>query len=492
MQTPCGMFQEEPLSFDYPQSDAEGVALRELDVPAVNLQEAMQGAELRTDDLAGIPQLSEFEVVRHFLRLSKKNVSIDAAMYPLGSCTMKYNPRLNETVARYPGFLNTHPMMPDHLVQGNLRLTWELEQLLCEITGMDACSLQPAAGAQGELTGVKLIRQAIQARGEQREYILVPDSAHGTNPSSAAIAGFKVKEVKSLENGLVDVDNLASMMTDNIAGLMLTNPNTLGLFERDILKIAEIVHAKGGLIYCDGANMNAQVGIARPGDFGMDVMHLNLHKTFSTPHGGGGPGCGPCLCKDELAPYLPAPRVLKEGDRFRLDWNRPDSIGKISGFYGNFGMFVRALAYILALGNDGLRRMSEVAVINANYLRHHLEGDLAVASQEPTLHEVVFNDKTLKPLNITTMDLAKRLMDYGFHPPTVYFPLIVHGALMVEPTESEPRAELDRFIDSIRTILQEAKQDPELVKSAPHLTPRRRLDETTAARKPVLRWLPAS
>jgi glycine dehydrogenase subunit 2 len=484
-----GFFHEEPLSFEYPPAEQGGVALRPLDVPAVDPAAAMAGAALRDDGLAGLPNLSEFEAVRHFTRLSKLNVSIDAAMYPLGSCTMKYNPRINEVVAREPALLHAHPLLPDALVQGTLEAMHRLQALLCEITGLPAVTLQPAAGAQGELTGVLLIRARQAAQGERRAHILVPDSAHGTNPASAHIAGYSVREVKSGPDGCVDVADLARKMDADVAGLMLTNPNTLGIFERDIRRIADIVHGQGGYVYCDGANMNAQVGIARPGDYGMDVLHLNLHKTFSTPHGGGGPGAGPCLCTAELAPYLPVPRVEARGGQYVLDWDAPQSIGKVSTFFGNTGILVRALSYILALGGDGLKEMTQVAVLNANYLRLHLRDVLALATDAPTLHEVVFSDATLAQHGgITTLDLAKRLMDYGFHPPTTYFPLTVHGALMIEPTESEPKAELDRFVAAVKAILAEADRDPELVKTAPHLAPRRRLDELLAARNPVLRW----
>ncbi|MDH4248983.1 MAG: aminomethyl-transferring glycine dehydrogenase subunit GcvPB [Deltaproteobacteria bacterium] len=490
---PTGFFQPEALSFEYPRHGHSGVALRGLDVPAAAPEQALKGAALRQDGLAQLPQLSEFDMVRHFTRLSKMNVSIDAGMYPLGSCTMKYNPRINETVARLPGLTQAHPMQPDELSQGTLALMHELLEHLKEITGFPAGTLQPAAGAQGELTGVLLIRSALEARGDKRRYILVPDSAHGTNPASAAIAGFEVREVKSLPDGTVDLESLTQAMNDQVAGLMLTNPNTLGIFEPHIRKIADIVHDKGGFIYCDGANMNAQVGIARPADYGMDVLHLNLHKTFSTPHGGGGPGAGPCLCSETLAPYLPVPRVVKENGHFRLDWNAPHSIGKVSTFHGNVGVLVRALSFIRAMGGEGLREMTEVAVLNANYVRHKLKDVLALATQAPTLHEVVFSDKGLDAHGgITTLDLAKRLMDHGFHPPTVYFPLTVHGALMVEPTESEPREELDRFVAAVRAVLEEAEREPAVVKSAPHLAPRRRMDEARAARQTVLRWTPAS
>lgn len=488
---PTGYFQEEPLSFEYPHEGQDGVMLRRPDVPEAELSQALAGAALREDGLGALPQLSEFETVRHFTRLSKLNVSIDAAMYPLGSCTMKYNPRINEIVARLPGLATVHPLVPDEMAQGFLEMLYRLEQVLADITGLPGVSLQPAAGAQGELTGVLLIRARQDAKGERREFMLVPDSAHGTNPASAHLAGYQVRELASDAQGCVDLADLEAKMDENVAGLMLTNPNTLGIFERDIARIAEIVHAKGGYIYCDGANMNAQVGITRPGDYGMDVLHLNLHKTFSTPHGGGGPGAGPCFCTEELRPYLPVPRVAREGGRYRLDWDVPTAIGKISTFYGNTGILVRALSYILALGQDGLKAMTEAAVLNANYLRHKLSPLLKVSTEAPTLHEVVFSDAGLsKHGGITTLDLAKRLIDYGFHPPTVYFPLTVHGALMVEPTESEPRAELDRFVEAVAAILREGDTDPELVKQAPHLAPRRRLDETLAARKPVLRYLP--
>jgi glycine dehydrogenase subunit 2 len=488
---PGGFFHEEPLSFDYPASGQRGVKPRALDVPAADPARALAGAALRDDGLALLPGLSEFEVVRHFTRLSNLNVSIDAAMYPLGSCTMKYNPRINEVVARERGFQQAHPLLPDALAQGTLEALHRLEEALREITGLAGCTLQPAAGAQGELTGVLLIRARQAAKGERRRFLLVPDSAHGTNPASAHIAGYEVREIKSGADGCVDMGDLAAKMDAQVAGLMLTNPNTLGIFERNIRRVAEVVHAKGGYVYCDGANMNAQVGVARPGDYGMDVLHLNLHKTFSTPHGGGGPGAGPCLCTAELAPHLPVPRVARDNGRYRLDWDAPQSIGKVSTFYGNTGILVRALSYILAMGGDGLREMTDVAVLNANYLRHRLQGVLALAVDTPILHEVVFSDHGLERHGgITTMDLAKRLMDYGFHPPTTYFPLTVHGALMIEPTESEPRAELDRFADAVRAILAEADRDPDLVKQAPHLAPRRRLDEVRAARQPVLRWTP--
>jgi glycine dehydrogenase subunit 2 len=484
-----GFLQEEPLSFDYPETGQQGVKLRDPGVPAVPLEEAMAGAALRADGLAGLPQLSEFEAIRHFTRLSKWNYSIDGGMYPLGSCTMKYNPRINEAVSRLRGFTAVHPLAPDELAQGTLELFWRLQRALREITGFPAVTLQPAAGAQGELVGVLLIRARLEALGQRRRYILVPDSAHGTNPSSAHIAGFAVREVKSGADGRIDLADLERAMDAEVAGLMLTNPNTLGIFEEKIDEICTIVHAQGGYVYVDGANMNAQVGITRPADWGADVLHLNLHKTFSTPHGGGGPGAGPCLCTEELEPYLPIPRVEKIEGGYRLNWDRRESIGKVSTFYGNANILVRAMSYIAAMGGDGLKEMSETAVLNANYLRHRLQDVLRLSHPSPTLHEVVFSDKGLNG-QITTMDLAKRLIDYGLHPPTVYFPLTVPGALMIEPTESEPRAELDRFAEAVRAILEEAASDPETVKTAPHAAPRRRLDEVRAARQPILRWRP--
>ncbi len=486
---PCGLFQEESLLFDYPKTGRMGVRLRALDVPEANPNQALPGVALREDDLAGIPQISEFEAIRHFTRLSKWNTSIDAAMYPLGSCTMKYNPRINEVAARTPGFATLHPLLPDGLVQGALEMLYTLERLLLEITGFSAVTLQPAAGAQGELCGVLLIKARLDAKGEKRRYMLVPDSAHGTNPASANIAGYDVKEVRSTTQGALDIAHLRELMNSDVAGLMLTNPNTLGIFEPQISQISDIVHSNGGYIYCDGANMNAQVGAARPADYGMDVMHLNLHKTFSTPHGGGGPGAGPCLCTEELAPGLPVPRIRKKGDTYSLNWDAPESIGKFTAFYGNFGILVRALSYLMAMGGDGLTEMSKVAVLNANYLRKRLSEMLHVATQHPTMHEVVFSDKGLaKYGGITVLDLGKRLLDYGFHPPTTYFPLTVHGAFMVEPTESEPKEELDRFVEAVQSVLQEAKQNPEWVTTAPHTMPRRRLDEAAAARNLSLRW----
>jgi len=439
------------------------------------------------------PEVSEIDVVRHFTRMSTWNYSIDLGMYPLGSCTMKYNSRLNEKVARIAGFAGLHPLAPEEESQGALELIWRLQNDLCEITGLPGISLQPAAGAQGEMTGVMLIRAFLDERdGEEaktRRVILIPDSAHGTNPASAAAAGFLVKTIKSTPEGLTDLDDLRDHCEfGGVAGLMLTNPNTVGIFERNIKEICEIVHRAGGLVYMDGANMNALVGVARPGDMGVDVIHLNLHKTFSTPHGGGGPGCGPCLCSAELMPYLPVPRIEKAGDRFTLNQDYPRSIGRVKAFYGNFGMMVRALSYIQTHGADGLKEATETAVLNARYISRKLESTFDKPYASDCMHEAIFSHKNQSKKGVVTLDIAKRLIDYGFHPMTVYFPLVVEGAMLIEPTESIGRADLDAFIEAMIDIDREAGENPQLVMDAPHSTRIGRLDEATAARKPVLRW----
>ncbi|HEU4402805.1 MAG TPA: aminomethyl-transferring glycine dehydrogenase subunit GcvPB [Candidatus Polarisedimenticolia bacterium] len=440
------------------------------------------------DDIEGFPQLSEPEVVRHYTRLSRLNYAIDLGLYPLGSCTMKYNPKVHETLARLPGFAGAHPQLPEEFAQGSLRLMHDLERALVAICGMDRFTLQPAAGAQGEQTGIMMARAYHRERGDPRQVVLIPDSAHGTNPASAVLSGYRVEQIASDARGCVDLEALRRRMSEDVAVLMLTNPNTLGVFESEIEAIARVVHAKGGLLYMDGANLNAFVGVARPGDMGVDVHHLNLHKTFSTPHGGGGPGAGPVGVKKHLEPYLPVPTVEKEGERYRLRHDRPQSIGRVRSFFGNFGMHLRAFAYILALGPAGLRRMAETAVLNANYLRRKLEPIYHLPYDAPSLHEVVFSDRHLESAGVHTLDIAKRLMDYGFHPMTIYFPLIVKGAMMIEPTESESREELDAFIAAMRRIDEEARRDPDMVRTAPHTTPVRRLDEVGAARHPVLRW----
>jgi glycine dehydrogenase subunit 2 len=475
----------EPLIFEISSETKRGFALPELDVP--DNKEALAGLPLR-ERILGFPQVSEVEVVRHFTRLSQANFCIDTTLYPLGSCTMKYNPKINEKIATLAGFLNSHPQSPPALVQGNLETLKSLEDFLGEITGMDAVTLQPSAGAQGELVGMMLIRACQEDRGNPRKVVLIPDSAHGTNPSSAHICGYQVREVKSNQHGTIDLAALRQAMTEEVAALMVTNPNTLGVFERDILEIAEIVHARGGLVYMDGANMNALVGKFRPGDMGIDVIHLNLHKTFSTPHGGGGPGSGPVGVKKHLEPYLPIPVVERGPSGFSLNSQRPKSVGRVRSFFGNFLVMVKASAYIHSLGALGLKEVAEIAVLNSNYIRKNLEGIYDLKYQAPTLHECVFSDKLQKEHGVQNIDIAKRLIDYGLHPPTMSFPLIVPGALMIEPTETESRRDLDQFIEAMKAIAKEAAETPEILKSAPHSSPVRRLDETTAARHPVLRW----
>ena len=486
----------EQLIFERSQPGRAGFSLPPLDVDETPLEQIIPRELQRDDALAGMPEVSEVDVIRHFTRISTWNYSIDQGMYPLGSCTMKYNSRLNEKVARIAGFANLHPLAAEAEAQGALEVIYELQQHLAEITGLPGISLQPAAGAHGEMTGIMIIRAFIDARdgrekSAQRRTMLIPDSAHGTNPASAHLSGFTVKTIKSTAEGLTDLDHLRELCAHgDVAGLMLTNPNTLGLFERNIREICDIVHAAGGLVYMDGANMNALVGIARPGDMGVDVIHLNLHKTFSTPHGGGGPGSGPCCCTKELEPFLPVPRVVTTGTFpiFKLDFDYPQSIGRVKAFYGNYGMMLRALAYILTHGRDGLREATEAAVLNARYIAHGLVSDYEKPFDGAPMHEVVFTDKRQARKGVHTLDIAKRLIDYGFHPMTIYFPLIVSGAMLIEPTESVGHQELDQFIDAMRSIAKEALEDPDLVLNAPHSTRIGRLDEAAAARKPVLRW----
>src|SRR5208282_4167697 len=530
--------QNEGLIFEKSSPGKAAWKLPPLDVPEVDTK-ALLGSQERKD-LGNMPEVSEIEIIRHFTRLSTWNYAIDLGMYPLGSCTMKYNPRVNEAVARVDGIANGHPYQPEEISQGALQILKTLSQCLIEITGMDAITMQPAAGAHGEMTGLLMVRAYHQAQGRPRKKVLIPDSAHGTNPATAAMVDYAVENLKSDSRGMVDIAALEAQMSEDVAALMLTNPNTLGVFEQEIHKIADILHAKGGLLYMDGANMNALVGKVRPGDFGVDVMHLNLHKTFSTPHGGGGPGSGPVACKAFLEPFLPIPVLIRDqngpkgcpdagdwedtnaeptadgcpplfrapffdsptGERegvpldpplkgqLRWEYNRPHSIGRVRAFYGNTGMFIRALAYILANGPDGLRQTTEDAVLNANYIRKKLEDLYELPYKTPSMHEVVFSDKRQLVHGVKTGDIAKRLIDYGFHPYTVSFPLIVHGALMIEPTESESREELDLFVDAMRSIAREAEESPELVKKAPHSTRVSRLDEAQAARKPILRWRP--
>lgn len=462
--------------------------LPECDVPETT--EAIPEGYARTED-AELPEISEVDLVRHYTRLSQLNFAVDIGFYPLGSCTMKYNPKVNERLARLPGFLQLHPYQPEKLTQGILGLMHDLQGMLCAITGMEGMTLQPAAGAHGEVTGLMVIKAALEDRGEGgRTRIIVPDSAHGTNPASAVMAGFDVDVVASDERGNVDVEHLRRLMGDEVAGIMLTNPNTLGLFEERILEIAEIVHDAGGLLYYDGANLNANLGIARPGDMGFDVVHLNLHKTFSTPHGGGGPGSGPIGVTEELEPFLPSPVVARDGDRYYLDRDRPRSIGKVRSFYGNVNVMIKAYAYILTMGAQGLRRAAEDAVLNANYLMAQLKDSYDLPFDRWCKHEFVLSgDRQKKARGVLTLDIVKRLMDYGFHPPTVYFPQIVHEAMMIEPTETESVEALDAFADAMRHIAREADEAPELVKQAPGTTPVTRLDEVTAAKHPRVTWI---
>src|SRR3977135_246430 len=481
--------QNEGLIFEKSSPGKRAFELPPLDVPSVDAGEAL-GANYRAEGVEGFPEVSEIEVLRHFTRLSTWNFAIDLGMYPIGSCTMKYNPRVNEFVARLEGLATEHPYQPQALSQGCLQILNLLEKCLLEITGMDAITLQPAAGAHGEMTGLLLIRAYLEKQGNPRKKVLIPDSANGASPAAAVIAGYEVENIKSESHGQIDVEKLRELVTDDVAALMITNPSTLGIFEQRIPEIAEILHAKGALLYMDGANMNALTGVTRPGDLGVDVMHLNLHKTFSTPHGGGGPGAGPVAMKKILEPFRPVPILVeKEGGRLCLESVRPDSIGRVKAFSGNFGVLVRALAYILTYG-PGIRQATEDAVLNANYIRKHLEGVYDLPYSLPSMHEVVFSDAHQKKNGVSTMDIAKRLIDYGFHPYTTAFPLIVPGALMIEPTESESKEELDLFVEAMKSIAGEGETEPERVKTAPHSTRVRRLDEVGAARKPILRWDP--
>jgi glycine dehydrogenase subunit 2 len=473
-----------PLLFESGSPGRSGFFWPEPKQPARDLLPA----KFLREEIPGFPELGELEVLRHFTRLSHLNYAIESHFYPLGSCTMKYNPKVNEAVARLPGFASLHPFAPPELLQGALELLHELEAMLAEISGMDEVTLQPAAGAHGEVTGLMLIRAHLMSRGNPRQKIIVPDTAHGTNPASSTLCGYEVIQVPSNERGVIEAVRVAELMSEHVAALMITNPNTLGLFEGEIQAVADVVHAKGGLVYLDGANLNALMGIAKPGDMGVDVLHINLHKTFSTPHGGGGPGAGPVGVKRFLREYLPVPRIVRNGDGFALLEDCPSSIGRVRSFFGNFGILARAYAYIISLGSDGLEEASRLALLNANYLRKKLEGAFHLPYAEPCMHECVFSDRLQQKHGVTTLDIAKRLLDYGFHPPTIYFPLVVSGALMIEPTETETRETLDAFADALLSIAREAKENPTLLKSAPHSTPVGRLDEARAARRPILRW----
>ncbi len=486
-----GLSMEEPLIFELDMPRRSGVDLAEVDLAGDRL------GGLERSRTIGLPGLSEPQVMRHYLRLSQKNYGIDAGMYPLGSCTMKHNPRLNEKMARLPGLSDIHPLQPIKTVQGALEVIERCAHWLKVLTGMEAVAMSPAAGAHGELVGLMTIRAALEDRGDARKRVLVPESAHGTNPASANLCGYSVDSIPADDRGRVDLAALEEKLDDDVAAFMLTNPNTCGLFENDILEIAEAVHASGAFFYCDGANFNAIVGLVRPGDLGIDCMHLNLHKTFSTPHGGGGPGSGPVVLCEALAPFAPVPEVVRGADGLKLiehpgqDGHGAESIGRIKGFHGQFGVFVRALAYMMSMGGDGMRQVAEDAVLNANYLLARLADTLSLSFAGPCMHEVLFDDGFLKDTGVSTLDFAKALIDEGFHPMTMYFPLVVHGALLMEPTETESRETLDQFIDTVKGLAARAKAgDVRHFKEAPRLTPRRRLDETLAARNPVLRWRP--
>jgi glycine dehydrogenase subunit 2 len=504
-----GLVMNEPLIFERSSEGKRGITIPSSDVGEMRPDEVIPTDLLRTD-IEGFPEVSEVDVVRHFVRMSQWNYGVDTGMYPLGSCTMKYNPKVNEDIARLSGFSRLHPYQPEELSQGALQLMYELEGYLAEISGMDAVTLQPAAGAQGELCGMLMIAAYFKKIGRPRKKVIIPDTAHGTNPASVTIAGMTVVPVKTGDEGVLTPDAVKAVMDEDTAGIMITNPNTLGLFEKYIREVASIVHEKGGFVYCDGANMNALLGIARFGDMGIDVIHMNLHKTFSAPHGGGGPGSGPVGVKKELEPYLPMPRIAKSenppqspffkgglydfpplakggegGFKYSFDYNRPDSIGRLRSFYGNFGVIVKAYAYIRAMGPEGFKRASEMAVLNANYIKERLKSHYHLPFVQPCMHECVFSDKFQAEKGFHTVDIAKRLMDYGFHPPTTYFPLVVHDAIMVEPTETEDKETLDLFIDAMKKI---AEEEAELAKGAPQKTGTGRLDEAKAARNPVLRW----
>ncbi len=480
-----------PLIFEKSKPGRKAYSLPELDVPKSEKRDLLPDWAIRNQH-ASLPEISEVDLVRHYTALSRRNFGVDQGFYPLGSCTMKYNPKINEDVAALSGFNNIHPYQPEELAQGALQLMYEFGRDLCEISGMHEASLQPAAGAHGELTGLMLIRAYHESRGEgkKRTKVIVPDSAHGTNPASAAFCGYSVVEVKSDERGGVDLDSLREAVSDDVAALMLTNPNTLGLFDENVTEIAKIVHDAGGLLYYDGANMNAIVGIVRPGDMGFDVLHYNVHKTFSTPHGGGGPGCGAIAVKEILAPFLPVPVVAKQGDRYILDYGRPHSIGTVKGFYGNFNVMVKGFAYIRSLGAEGLRKVAETAVLNANYIMRRLEKYYHLPYDRHCKHEFVIDASRQLQYGVHTNDIAKALLDLGFHAPTVYFPLIVREAMMIEPTETESKETLDAFIEAMIKIAQLAETSPEKLQTAPHDTVVGRLDDVTAARRPVLRWTP--
>jgi glycine dehydrogenase subunit 2 len=475
-----GLIFNEPLLWEKGATGRTGFSMPRRDVDPAPLDDRLIGSG------PDFPDLSEMEVVRHFTHLSQWNFGVDSGFYPLGSCTMKYNPKTNERQASIPGFAGSHPLLPRELCQGTLKLMFDLERYLAEITGLPAVTLQPAAGSQGEMTGMMVISAYHKGKSSRRSKVLIPDTAHGTNPASAALCGLRPVPIQSNEQGILDPETVAKLMDEDTAGIMVTNPNTLGLFEENIRQIADIVHAKGGLVYGDGANMNAIMGIVNVNAAGIDIIHLNLHKTFSTPHGGGGPGSGPICVTRELKPFLPVPRVVKIDDQYHLREDYPQSVGKIHAFYGNFGILVRAYSYIRSMGAD-LKKVSQLAVLNANYIKERLRDVYHLAYDRPCMHECVFSDALQEAHKVTTLDIAKRLIEYGFHPPTIYFPLVVKGAIMIEPTETESKESIDEFISAMRAVAAEAKEQPEMLHEAPRITKVRRLDETAAARRPCLK-----
>ena len=477
------------LIFELSSEGRTGYRFPGIDVPATPLNDQISPTLLR-ESVPELPEVSEVDIIRHYNSLSKRNFGVDAGFYPLGSCTMKYNPKINEDVGSFPGFTGIHPLQSEESVQGYLEMLYETTKSLCKITGMKWGTLQPFAGAHGEYTGMKLFKAYHKKKGDaKRTKILVPTSAHGTNPASARISGFQVEEITADERGLVSIDNLKEHLSDEVAGIMLTNPNTLGLFEKDIIEIAHLVHEAGGLLYYDGANMNAIMGKVRPGDMGFDVIHLNLHKTMSTPHGGGGPGAGPVFVSERLVEFLPTPDVRKDGDSYYLDYDIPNTMGRVSGFYGNMAVLVRAYAYIITMGSDGLQKASEYAVLNANYLKEKLKKTYHLYYDNVCMHEFVLSAKKMKEeFGISALDIAKGLLDYGVHPPTIYFPLIVPEAIMIEPTETESKETLDSFVDAMLEIYKKAKENPEELHEAPINTAVRRVDEVMAVKQPILKW----
>ncbi|AXH99025.1 glycine dehydrogenase subunit 2 [Sporosarcina sp. PTS2304] len=480
--------ENQALIFETSKAGRIGYSLPALDVPEVDVSTILPEQLIRTED-AELPEVSELDIMRHYTALSNRNHGVDTGFYPLGSCTMKYNPKINEAVARFPGFARIHPLQDESTVQGALEVAYDLQEHLAEITGMPQVTLQPAAGAHGEWTALMMIRAFHEANGDtQRTKVLVPDSAHGTNPASATVAGFDTITVKSNDNGLVDLEDLKAKVGSDTAALMLTNPNTLGLFEEDILEMAKVVHGVGGKLYYDGANLNAVMSKARPGDMGFDAVHLNLHKTFTGPHGGGGPGSGPVGVTDELAAFMPKPIITKEDDRYFLNYDVPQSIGRVKPYYGNFGIYLRAYTYIRSMGPDGLKAVTEYAVLNANYMMRRLEPYFDLPYTQHCKHEFVLSGRRQKKMGVRTLDMAKRLLDFGYHPPTIYFPLNVEEGMMIEPTETESKETLDAFIEAMIQIAKEVEENPEIVQEAPHTTVIGRLDETKAARKPVLRY----